>query len=180
MRKTVAALISAAATVTMITGAGVAAASTDHPAAATHPAAISHPASTHAAVTGTQHFQLVSASLSGKNNPVVAYGAFNASGTDNATSKTKDTFTFPGGSFRVTHKNTHSRQHFSKRTCAGVVHQRGTYKISNGTGRYAGISGHGRFRVRVLLVTRHTPSGCGQKPIAVQTIIRARGPVSVP
>ena len=44
----------------------------------------------------------------------------------------------------------------------------------------AGISGHGRFRVRVLLVTRHTSSGCGQKPIAVQTIIRARGPVSVP
>jgi len=168
MRKTIAALVGAAATATMITGAGVAA------------AAAGHPASTHAAVSGTQHFQLVSASLSGKNNPVAAYGAFNASGTDNATSSTKDTFTFPGGSFRVTHKNTHSRQHFSKVTCAGVVHQRGTYKISNGTGRYAGISGHGRYRLRLLLVSRHTSSGCGNRPIAVQSVIRARGPVSVP
>ena len=173
MRKILAALIGTAATITMITGAGVASAATGHPAS-------THQAVTQRTVSGTQHFQLVSASLSGKNNPVVAYGAFNASGTDNATSKTKDTFTFPGGSFRVTHKNTRSRQHFSKRTCAGVVNQRGTYKISNGTGRYAGISGHGRFRVRVLLVTRHTSSGCSRKPIAVQTMIRAHGPVSVP
>ena len=180
MRKTLAALIGAAATVTMITGVGVAAASASHPAASSRPAAVSHPASPHAAISGTQHFQIVSASLSGTRSRVVAYGVFNASGIDRSISNTRDTFTFPGGSFRVTHKVTHNRQHFSKATCAGVVHQRGTYKLSKGTGRYAGISGHGRFRVRVLLVTRHTSSGCGNRPIAIQTVIRARGPVSVP
>jgi hypothetical protein len=180
MRKTLAALIGAAATVTMITGAGVAVASASHPAASSRPAAVSHPASPHAAISGREHFQAVSASLSGTRSRVAAYGAFNASGIDTSTSNTRDTFTFPGGSFRVTHKVTHSRQHFSKVTCAGVVHQRGTYRLSKGTGRYAGISGHGRFRVRVLIVSRHTSSGCGNRPIAIQTVIRARGPVSVP
>jgi hypothetical protein len=168
MRKTLAALIGAAATVMMITGAGVASATTGHPA------------SPHAAVTGTQHFQLVSNSLSGNKNKVVAYGVFNARGIDVATSNTRDTFKFRGGSFRVRHKVTHSRQHFSKRTCAGTQRQRGTYKLSHGTGKYAGISGHGHFTVRVLIVARHTSHGCSSKPIAIQTIIQAHGPVSLP
>ena len=168
MRKTLAALIGAAATVTMITGAGVASAATGHPA------------SPHAAVTGTEHFQVVSASLTGSRHKIAAYGAFNASGTDVQRTGNTDTFKFPGGSFRVKHKPTRTRSHFSKRTCAGTERQRGTYKISRGRGTYAGISGHGRFTVRILFVARHTSRGCSSKPIAVQTIIRARGPVSLP
>jgi hypothetical protein len=180
MRKTLAALIGAAATATMITGAGVAAAATGQPAAISHPAAASRPAASHRAVTGTEHFQLVSASLTSGKSPLAAYGAFNASGTDTQGNGNTDTFAFPGGSFLVKHKATHSRSHFSKRTCAGVVRQRGTYKISNGTGTYAGISGHGHFKFRLLIVARHTSHGCSQKPIASQTVIRARGPVTLP
>jgi hypothetical protein len=168
MRKTLAALIGAVATVTMMTGAGVASAATGHPA------------SPHPAVTGTEHFQLVSASLSGKRSPVAAYGVFNASGVQVRISNTRDTFTFPGGGFRLTHKTTRSRSHFSKSACAAVVRVRGTYKISRGTGTYAGISGSGHFRLRLLFVLRHTSHGCSKNPIAVQTIIRARGPVTLP
>src|SRR5450432_237687 len=116
MHKTIAALVGAAATATMITGAGVAAASAVLPAAARHPAAISqaaaHPASVHAAVTRTEHFQDLSASLTSNTSPVAAYGAFNASGTDTQGKGNTDTFTFPGGSFVVKHKVTHDRQHF--------------------------------------------------------------------
>ena len=180
MRKTIAALVGAAATATMITGAGVAAASASHPAAATHPAAISHPASTHAAVTGTEHFQFVSAAVNSNGGPVAAYGVFNASGAQIQISNSKDTFKFPTGSFVVKHKSTRSRSHFSRRTCAGVIHQRGVYKISKGAGAYAGISGHGRFRLRILIVARHTAHGCSGKPVAVQTVIRAHGPVTLP
>ena len=171
MRKTLAALIGAAATVTMITAAGVAAASPAHPA---------HPASAHHAVTGTEHFQIVSASISGKRSPVVVYGAFNDRGVDVTTGSTTDSFRFPGGSFRVTHKNTSSHQHFSTRTCAGTFRQRGTYKLSNGRGKYAGISGHGHFALRGLIVNRHTAHGCSRRPIAVQVIIQAQGPVTLP
>jgi hypothetical protein len=183
MRKTLAALIGAAATATMITGAGVAAASAGHPAVASHPAGISlavHPASLHAAVTRTEHFQDVSASLTSNTSPLVAYGLFNASGTDVQNSNGTDTFTFPSGGFLVKHKVTHSRSRFSKTACAGTERQRGTYKVSHGTGKYAGISGHGRFRLRVLIVARHTSHGCSGKPVAVQVIIRARGPVTLP
>jgi hypothetical protein len=174
MRKMLAALIGAAATVTMITGAGVAAAS---PA---HPASTSHPASSYRAITGTEHFQIVSASISGKRSPVVVYGVFNARGVDVTTGNTTDRFKFRGGSFRVTHKNTSSHQHFNTRTCAGTFRQRGTYKLSHGRGNYAGISGHGHFALRGLIVARHTAHGCSHKPIAVQVIVRAHGPVTLP
>jgi hypothetical protein len=126
MRKTVAALISAAATVTMITGAGAATAATSHPAG-THPAA-ARPAVTQRAVTGTEHFQDVSASFTSGRSPVAAYGAFNAGGVDIQGKHNTDTFKFPGGSFVVTHKATRTRQHFSKTTCTGTERQRGTYK----------------------------------------------------
>jgi hypothetical protein len=180
MRKMLAALIGAAATVTMITGAGVAAASPAHPASAAHPVTIAHPASSHRAVTGTEHFQIVSTSLTSNRSKVVAYGVFNASGVDIATSNTRDTFKFPGGKFRVRHHATRSRQHFSTRTCAGTFRERGTYKLSHGTGKYAGISGHGRYRLRGLIVARHTAHGCSRRPIAIQVIIRAHGPVTLP
>src|ERR1700733_5652892 len=95
MRKTVAALISAAATVTMITGAGVATAATSHPAtshpATTHQAA-ARPAVTQRAVTGTEHFQDVSASLTSNKSPVAAYGAFNAGGVDTQLGHRTDLF----------------------------------------------------------------------------------------
>src|SRR6266581_2244526 len=161
MRKTLAALIGAAATVTMMAGAGVASASPAHPATPVHPAR------SHRAVTGTEHFQAVSTSLTSSRSKVVAYGVFNASGVDIATSNTRDTFKFPGGKFRVTHHATHSRQHFNTTTCAGTFRERGRYKISHGTGRYAGISGHGRYRLRGLIVARHTAHGCSRRPTAM-------------
>jgi hypothetical protein len=174
MRKTLAALIGAAATVTMMAGAGVASASPAHPATPVHPA------SSHRAVTGIEHFQAVSTSLTSSRSKVVAYGVFNASGVDIATSNTRDTFKFPGGKFRVRHHATHSRQHFNTTTCAGTFRERGTYKISHGTGKYADISGHGRYRLRGLIVARHTAHGCSRRPIAIQVIIRAHGPVTLP
>jgi len=96
------------------------------------------------------------------------------------TSNNRDTFKFPGGSFRVTHKITHGHSHFSTRICAGTFRERGTYKLSHGTGKYAGISGHGRYRLRGLIVARHTAHGCSRRPIAIQVIIRAHGPVTLP
>jgi len=174
MRKMLAALIGAAATVTMITGAGVAAASP------VYPASTSHPASAHQAVTGVENFQIVSASISGKRSPVVIYGAFNDHGVVVTAAATTDRFRFPGGSFRVTHKNTSSHQHFNTTTCAGTVRQSGTYKLSNGRGKYAGISGHGHFAIRVLIIARHTAHGCSRNPIAVQAIIQAHGSATLP
>jgi hypothetical protein len=168
MRKKLAALISAAATVTMITGAGVASATAGQRARA------------HPAVTGTEHVQIVGTSLSGKRNKVVAYGVFNASGIDQPVSRSQDIFTFPDGSFTVTHKPTSTQQHFSKATCSATVVQQGNYTLSGGTDAYEGISGHGTFTVHVLIVFSHTETGCSTKPIASQTLVQAQGPVTLP
>ncbi len=110
---------------------------------------------------------------------MAAYGLFNASGVDHTITRHIDVFRFGNGSFRVTHKATHSRQHFSKVTCSGTFSERGVYRLSHGRGRYAGIRGHGHYVLRGLFVTRHTAHGCGHKPIAVQTVIRAHGPTAV-
>ena len=168
MRKILAALIGAAATITMITGTGVAAASPVHPARS------------HRAVTGIEHFQAVSTSPTSNRSKLVAYGVFNAAGVDISITNTTDRFAFPGGSFRVTHKATSSHHHFNTRTCAGTFRERGHYKLSHGHGKYAGISGHGHYRLRGLIVARHTAHGCSHRPIAIHVIIQAHGPVTLP
>src|SRR2546427_112310 len=80
MRKMLAALIGAAATVTMITGAGVASASPARPGSPAHPVTITHPASAHRAVTGIEHFQAVSTSPTSRRSQVAAYGVVHAHG----------------------------------------------------------------------------------------------------
>jgi hypothetical protein len=159
-------IAAAAASITLITGAGASM------------AAVRAPESPHW-TRGIQHFQIVGTSVSGKVNRVAAYGVFNASGIDREISGHVDVFRFGNGSFLVTHKPTHSRSFFNKRTCAGRFVQRGVYRLGHGRGRYAGIRGHGRYLLHALFVTRHTRHGCGRKPIAAQTVVWAHGPVSV-
>jgi hypothetical protein len=161
------AIAAAAATITLITGAGASM------------AAVRAPASPHW-TNGIEHFQIVGTTVSGKNNHIAAYGVFNASGIDHTISGHVDVFRFGNGSFLVTHKPTHTRNFFNKRTCAGLLVQRGVYRLSHGHGRYAGIRGHGRYLLHVLFVTRHTRHGCSRKPIAVHSIVWAHGPVSLP
>ena len=52
----------------------------------------------------------------------------------------------------------------------------------HGTGAYAGISGHGIYRLNILIVgARNSAGKCSNKlpPTAFQQIIRAQGPVSL-
>ncbi len=166
MRIIRAAVIGATCTATMLAGVGVATAAV-------------HAPGNHRWISGTEHFQIVSTSVSGARSRVAAYGLFNASGVDHAITRHIDVFRFGNGSFRVTHKATRSRQHFSKVTCSGTFSERGVYRLSHGHGRYAGIRGHGHYVLRGLFVARHTVHGCGHKPIAVQTVVHAHGPTAV-
>ena len=53
---------------------------------------------------------------------------------------------------------------------------------SHGTGAYAGISGHGIYRLNILIVAARNAAGkCSDKlpPTAFQQIIKAQGPVSL-
>jgi hypothetical protein len=141
-----------------------------------------HPAAHHAvraATSGTERFQLMTTSPTSPNSTIIARGVFTAGGTDHAGSTT-DTVTFPGGTFKIRHGRGHGKQSFSATTCLLKVSVHGRYKLLDGTGTYAGISGHGKYRLHILAIAaRGTNGKCSQKlpPVSFEQIIKAHGPV---
>jgi hypothetical protein len=91
-----------------------------------------------------------------------------------------DTAVFASGSFKIAHSNGQGTPTFNPRTCLGLFAINGTYRLFGGTGAYAGISGHGIYRVNVTVVATRTASGsCSQHGVAAfQQVIKAQGPVS--
>jgi hypothetical protein len=147
------------------TGAGLTAAS----ATAARPATAS----------GTEHFQLMSTSATSNKGSFIARGVFTAGGMD--VQGKNDTVKLPGGGFTITHKQAKGSQHFDPSTCLMTITSTGTYKITKGTGKYAGIRGHGNYRLSILAVGARTSGGkCSKSrpPVAFQQLIRASGPVS--
>jgi hypothetical protein len=130
-------------------------------------------------VSGIEHFQAMSTDPTGAKTTVIAHGVFTAGGVDITTSNTTDTFKFPNGTIRVRHSAGTGPQSFNRHTCLITVHQHGTYRLVGGTGKYAGISGHGRFHVDILAVAARSHGKCTQNkpPAAFELIIRAAGPV---
>jgi len=140
-------------------------------------AAAPHTAQSHD--SGIEHFQAMSTDPTGAKTTVIAHGVFTAGGVDIETSNTTDTFKFPNGTIRVRHSEPVGPANFNPRTCLFTVHQHGTYRLVGGTGKYAGISGHGTFKVDVLLVAARSHGKCSdtKPPVAYEQLIRASGPV---
>jgi hypothetical protein len=162
MRRTLAAAIGTLSVAALISGAGLVAASAA-------PAA-----------SGTEHFQAVSTATSSRTS-VIFTGAFTAGGVASV-GRTTGTFTVPGGTFKIRHSRGTGKQTFNPRTCLLTVSRHGTYTLGHGTGKYAGISGHGTYQLHILAVARKAHGKCSQSlpPAAFQQIINASGPVSLP
>jgi hypothetical protein len=132
--------------------------------------------------SGFGFFQLV------KTNPansapgtIIARGVFTAGGVDHPGNKV-DTVVFPNGTFKIAHSNGTGTPRFNAKTCLGVFALNGTYQLSGGTGAYAGISGHGIYRLNIMEVAARNAAGkCSGKlpPTAFQQIIKAQGPVKL-
>lgn len=170
----------AAVAAAMTSGAGLAAASA-RPAArhVAHPAASAAPAAVRAATRGTEHFQLMTTSPTSPTSTVIATGVFTAGGVDHQGGKT-DKIVFPDGTFKIRHFKGHGKQSFNPSTCLMTIRQHGRYKVKSGTGAYAGIRGHGRYRLSILAVAARNANGkCSQRkpPVAWEQVIKARGPV---
>jgi hypothetical protein len=142
-------------------------------------AAAAAPHTAQARTSGIERFQLMSTDPTGAKTTVIARGVFTAGGVDITTSNTTDTFKFPNGTIRLRHSAGTGPANFNPRTCLGTVNQHGTYTLVGGTGKYAGISGHGTFRLHVLLVAARSHGKCSdtKPPVAFEQIIRASGPV---
>jgi hypothetical protein len=104
---------------------------------------------------------------------ILAKGPIHARGTDTAINDNNDVFAFPGGSLRIYHKATRQHDSYDPVTCFGRHTEKGTYRITGATGKYAGASGHGHYRLRIFFV------GCSQTapPDVFQLVIKASGPI---
>jgi hypothetical protein len=138
------------------------------------------PAHAHAAVTGTEYIQEMSTSPTSPVSQVVAYGAFTATGTDTQVGRAPDHFQFPGGTFVATWKPSSVHNHLDPGTCVSTVVIDVVYKLGQGTGQFAGITGSGHATTTIVSLAARTASGaCSQTDdTAQQTLIEASGPVA--
>jgi hypothetical protein len=181
--RSLATLVTGTALVAAMAGGAGAAAASARPAAhhAAHLAASTAPAPARAAASGTEHFQLMTTSATSTKSTIIASGVFTAGGVDHAGNRT-DKVVFPGGTFKIRHSNGQGKQSFNPRTCLMTIKLHGTYKLKSGTGTYAGIRGHGRYRLSILAIAARNANGkCSQRkaPVSWEQIIKARGPVHV-
>ena len=166
LRSRILAGISVAAVAAAVAAAGLASASASPAAGASR--------------SGFEFLQLVTTSPS-SHAPIslIATGVFDAGGVNHQGNKV-DTAVFPDGTFNIAHSNGTGTPRFNAKTCLATIVLNGTYRLSGGTGAYAGISGHGIYRLNIMFVAARNSAGkCSNKlpPVAYQQIIRAQGPV---
>jgi len=138
-----------------------------------------------AAASGSQPFIYVSIMTTNPANnapsSIILRGSITDGGVDHP-GNTVDTAVFASGSFKIAHSPGQGTPQFNPRTCLAQFAINGTYKLFGGTGAYAGISGHGIYRVNVTLVGARTSTGkcagMNVPPAAFQQVIKAQGPVS--
>ena len=145
-----------------------------------------------AAVTGAEHFQVMSTATSNSpNSPLIAWGVFTGAGVDRqissnaAGTKGVDNFIFANGKFKVTHTAKTQKQSFNTKTCFYSFSQTGVFTLSGGTGKYKGISGSGKYALSVVGIGPKLKSGAcnpnqNARSIANQQVIGANGSVTLP
>ena len=134
------------------------------------------------AVTGTEHFQIMTTSGTATKVGFIMYGLFTAEGVDHEGTPT-GTFSTADGTFKVTHSIPAGPQTFNPKTCLSTDNGHGTYTITDGTGAYEGITGQGKYTVTVLDIQPRTKSGaCDENaaPTAFQQVIDGSGPITGP
>jgi hypothetical protein len=174
MRKPVK-LVLAAAAAAIATASGITAASAASAASAAPPA--SHVPSP--ATSGTEFIQVMSASVTPGPASAIARGVFTAAGQARLGNAKVATIRFPGGTIVLSHRQAHGSARFSPASCLTLVSQSGSYRIVRGTGRYAGISGHGSYQLSLEIVAARANGSCSstRPPLAQQELLRLSGPV---
>lgn len=110
----------------------------------------------------------------------IVTGSINDGGVDHQGSGSVDQLVLSRGTFTLTHSQGTGTPHFNRRTCVFNLALNGTYRLTNGTGAYKGVTGHGIYRVDITEVATRTASGaCSRHGVAgFQQVIKAQGPVS--
>ena len=140
------------------------------------------PTGASAAVSGTEHFQMMTTTGTGSTGSVIASGVFTAPAVDHEHANNTSTFTFANGTILIKHSNGTGTQHFDPKTCLMTINLHGTYKLVSGTGKYTGITGNGTYQLSILAIGARSGGTCSKTkpPVAFHQVINASGPVTLP
>jgi hypothetical protein len=132
-----------------------------------------------AAASGTEYVQIMSASTTPGPASAIARGVFAAGGQAQLGDASRGTIVFPGGTVVLSHRPGRSSSHFYPGGCLSLISQSGTYQIVRGTGRYAGISGHGTYQLSLEIVAARVHGACSsaKPPVAQQELLLLAGSV---
>jgi len=93
---------------------------------------------------------------------VNAYGPIRGrNGTDVQVSDNVDIFKFARGTVTVYHKPTTNNQpKVNEKSCTATFTEKGTWKLTGGTGKYTGATGQGRYSLSQFAVLQHKDHTC--------------------
>jgi hypothetical protein len=130
------------------------------------------------AVSGIEYVQIMSTSATGPAS-AFARGVCAGGGLARLDDGSGGTIVFPGGTIVLSHRPAKSSSHFYPGGCLSLISQSGSYRIVGGTGRYAGISGHGTYQLSLEIVAARVHGACSsaKPPVAQQELLRLAGPV---
>jgi hypothetical protein len=134
---------------------------------------------THQPRYSTEYVQIMSTATTGGPASAIARGVITAAGQADLGSAKIGRLVFPGGAITLSHRGSHGTSQFDPRTCLNLVSQAGSYQIVGGTGRYAGIRGHGTYQLSLEFISARSHGQCtsGRPPVAQQELLRLSGPV---
>lgn len=137
-------------------------------------------ASAPAAVSGTEHLQIMTTSGTATTASIIVWGVFTAAGVDHM-GNTIDTVVLPGGTIKVRHPGGGGPGSFNAKTCLFTASERAGYTFVGGTGKYKGITGHGTALVSIVGLGAKVKGACSQTapPVAFHQVINGSGPVKL-
>jgi hypothetical protein len=130
------------------------------------------------AVSGIEHIQDMSTSVTAGTGTVIAYGPVTAAGQVPIGPQRVGTATFPHGTITISHQQGRGGSvQFNPATCLVTIAGTGTYQILRGTGAYAGITGHGTYRLSIVQIAARVNGACSHAAIASEELLQLTGPV---
>ena len=101
--------------------------------------------------SGIEHWTVESTNPVSATAVLIARGPLTVGGTINLlTGHVK----LPGGTLRLSHKQSWGRQGENPRTCLATVTSSGTYTVTGGTGPYQRVQGHGTYSLTAYAIVK--------------------------
>lgn len=128
------------------------------------------------APSGTEHWTVESTNPVSATATLIARGPLTIGGTINLqTGRVR----LPGGTLLLSHHQVWGRQGENPNTCLATVTSNGTYSVSQGTGSYQNVKGHGTYTLTAYAIVKKVNGKCSHTvPYAQTELLTANGPLT--